>query len=146
VTAGDQGDDPENNADAVWLLRAIDAAGSRQNYRVVGSSDHAPWATLEPRYGFATAAGIATILSFFLMLGRDQRRFGNRWAWFWVFVTTGWAVGPPLFLLLEPAPLWHRRARPMPARPALIGGAGLLVALVLMAVLPGVAHMIFGAY
>jgi hypothetical protein len=141
-----EGDHPDNAADRAWLSRAIDAAGLGRRLDLVDWSDPGSSVSPVPWRGLPMAAGIATILSFFLMLGRDRLRFGNRWAWFWVFAATGWAVGPVLSLLLEPAPLWHRKARPMPPRPALMGGVGLLVALLLKAAIPGAGHLIFGAH
>jgi hypothetical protein len=130
VTEQVEGDNPDNNADAAWLMEAIDAAGSHQHFGLIDSSQGS-WASQAPWSGLSTAAGIATILSFFLMLGRDRRRFGTRWAWFWVFAVNPWAVAPALFLLLEPAPLWFRKSRGMPLRPTFSGGQALVIALVL---------------
>ncbi|MGX9297572.1 hypothetical protein [Tsukamurella paurometabola] len=67
---------------------------------------------------FGTAVAIAWVLTFLAML-TSRPRWGNRWAWFWMF-TIG-QVGAPLYLLLEPRPLWHsfqlaglRRPEPAP--------------------------------
>jgi hypothetical protein len=143
VTDQVEGNNPDNNADATWIGQAIDAAGSRQQFGLIDSSAGS-WASQVPWSGFSTAAGIAVILSFFLMLGRDRRRFGTRWAWFWMFALVGWGIGPALYLLLEPAPLWFRRSRPMPIKPAFAGGAALVVALGLKAVLAGSSVGFFG--
>ena len=66
------------------------------------------------------------------MLVNGGGRFGNRWAWFWVMAGTS-GLGIVLFLVLEPSLLWQRRGRqrPMPSRPAFLGGAGLLIAVLL---------------
>ena len=130
VTEQVEGDNPDNNADAAWLTQAIDAAGSHQRFGLLDSSAGS-WLSQVSWPGLSTGAGIAAILSFFLMLGRDQRRFGNRWAWFWVFTIAGGEVGPVLYLLIEPRLLWRRRMSAMPAKPMLAGGRGLVVALVL---------------
>lgn len=130
VTDQVEGNDPQNNADAAWITQAIDAAGSRQHFGILDSSEGS-WSSQIAWAGLSTAAGVAVILSFFLMLGRDRRRYGTRWAWFWVFAGTGGALGPVLYLLLEPAPLWRRTGSTLPAKPMLSGGQGLAVALVL---------------
>ena len=130
VTEQVEGNDPQNDADAAWIAQAIDAAGSRQHFGIIDSSAGS-WSSQIPWVGVPTAASIAVILSFFLMLGRDRRRYGTRWAWFWVFAATSGTLGPVLYLLLEPAPLWRRTGSTLPARPRLSGGQGLAVALVL---------------
>ncbi|MDX6226621.1 MAG: hypothetical protein QOI76_11, partial [Frankiales bacterium] len=116
-----EGDNTDNAADRAWLTRAVDAAGLRRRLDLVDSSDMGAWVSPVPWRGLPLAAGIAAILSFFLMLGRDRRRFGTRWAWLWMFALVGWGIAPALSLLLEPAPLWLRKARPMPVKPAFTG-------------------------
>ncbi|MCS3780114.1 hypothetical protein [Tsukamurella ocularis] len=53
---------------------------------------------------FGTTVAIAWMLTFLAML-TSRPRWGNRWAWFWMFVIG--QVGALLYLLLEPRPLWH---------------------------------------
>ena len=124
-----EGDSSANVADRNWVNSAIDAAGLRRRLDLDDSSDRS-WASPVPWHGLPLAAGLAVILSFFLMLGRDRRSVGNRWAWFWVF-TMASAVGPALFLLLEPTPPWRRLVSLLPSKRSLSGGQGFLVALVL---------------
>lgn len=59
----------------------------------------------EPLRWTVLAAGLA---AFALMFARRRRWFADRSGWFWFFVG---GLGAPLFLLLEPEPLWSRPGR-----------------------------------
>lgn len=52
--------------------------------------------------------GALWLVMFFAMIA-SRPRYGNRWAWFWLF-TVG-EIGVFLYLLLEPTPLWRPRFR-----------------------------------
>jgi hypothetical protein len=115
-----------------WMSRALSTSTRHVSYQEIDSSQGMSWIGEVPWRGLSLAAGLATIAAFFLMLGRDRRRFGNRWAWFWVFVLVGNGVGPFLFLLLEPRPLWERGpVRSFAQDAAYTGGLGLVVAICL---------------
>lgn len=62
-------------------------------------------------FGYLVAG---TWLIAFLTMLSSRPRYGNRWAWFWLF-TIG-QVGAPLYLILEPLPLWRavRGEEPVP--------------------------------
>lgn len=131
---GDYNGDIDDVASS-WVLHALDATGhDGLDYRVVDSSDQLSWAKQVPWKGLSLAAETATLLAFVLMLSRMHRRFGTRWAWFWVFALAGVAA-PILYLALEPLPVWRGGAtrRAFPARPAFRGGTGFLVGLLLKA-------------
>jgi hypothetical protein len=120
-----------------WLDNALGTTGHhRLDYEVISGSDRLSWARQVPWHGLSAAAGGAALAAFLLMLSRRDHRFGNRWAWLWVMGTTP-GLGVLLYLVLEQSPLWWRRAgrRPLPARPAFLGGAGLLIAVVLKPVI-----------
>jgi hypothetical protein len=140
-----EGDTAANVGDRKWGFEAIDAAGQRLRLDVADAGDNS-WASTVPWRGLPLAASIAAILSFFLMLGRDWRRFGTRWAWFWIFALVGWGIAPALSLLLEPAPLWFRKSRPMPVKPAFTGLAALVAAVGLKAALAGSGVGFFGMW
>ncbi|WP_019203302.1 hypothetical protein [Tsukamurella sp. 1534] len=55
---------------------------------------------------FGTLLGLTWLATFLAMLS-SRPRWGNRWAWFWMFVIG--QVGVLLYLLVEPAPLWRRQ-------------------------------------
>jgi hypothetical protein len=117
----------------IWLDNALGATGHhRLDYEVISGSDRLSWARQVPWHGLSAAAGGAALAAFLLMLSRRDHRLGNRWAWLWVMGTTT-GLGVLLYLVLEPSPLWWRRSgrRPMPARPAFLGGVGLLIAVAL---------------
>ena len=68
-------------------------------------------------FGIPTWFGVlvATVWALvFLTMLASRPRYGNRWAWFWLF-TIG-QVGAPLYLILEPIPLWRavRGEEPVP--------------------------------
>ncbi|MFI6504691.1 hypothetical protein [Nonomuraea typhae] len=93
------------------------------------------------RYGWFVQ--LAWITAFFVMLA-SRPRLANRWAWFWMF-TVG-QYGAPLFVLLEPRPIWSA-LDPVPPRVVqpVSGGAGCALAL-LLAYASGVLLWGIGAY
>ena len=126
--------DTQANDDMTWAEQALLTANSRVTVDQLSSGDHMDWAADIPFHGLGLASGIALLLGFFLMLGRDRRRFASRWGWFWIFALGGaWGVGA--FLLLEPMPLWWRSKddRSLPQTPAIRGGRGFAIGLVLKA-------------
>jgi hypothetical protein len=129
--------DVNKAADRAWLARTLQAVHREpMSYREVDSSEKLAWTDEVPWHGLSKAAALTVCVAFFMMLWRDRRRFASRWGWFWVFVVVGNGVGPFLFLVLEPSPLWQRDGlRPFPERPAFRGGMGLVVALGLKLVL-----------
>jgi hypothetical protein len=139
---GSQSDPPDDDYRA-WVARAIATSPRQVSYQEIDASQHLSWTGELPWRGLSMVTGFVVLAAFFMMLGRNSRRFGSRWAWFWVFVVVGNGVGPFLFLLLEPTPLWQRDAiRRLPDRPAFRGGTGLLVAVglkIVLAVAIGVA-------
>jgi hypothetical protein len=137
-----EGDTTANVGDRKWAFEAIDAAGQRLRLDVTDAGDNS-WASSVPWRGLPLAASIAAILSFFLMLGRDWRRFGARSAWFWIFALVGWGIAPALVLLLEPTPLWRRTMSAFAAKPLLAGGRGFVVALVLKGCLAFLGRLFF---
>ena len=117
-----------------WVRMALDVTGRNSiDYQVLSGSDQLAWKALVPWHRLSAAAGIAVFAAFVLLLYKGGQRFGNRWAWFWLFAIGGGAVGAVLYLAMEPSPAWRRTPypRPLPERPALLGGAGFVVALVL---------------
>lgn len=138
--------DPQAEADMEWANRALVANRSVVMVGQRSTGDHG-FADL-PSGGLSRFAGIAALLGFFWMLGRDKRRYASRWGWFWIIALGGvWGVAG--FLLLEPMPLWwrSRQDRPMPEAPPVRGGRGFLLGLVVKAgpllVLWGLARMLF---
>jgi hypothetical protein len=129
------GSDNDGTAEQ-WLLQAMDATGHRYlDYDKINSADgpgKLSWTAQLPWQALSSWAVVAAGLACALLLNRRKHRFGNRWAWFWVMLFTS-GLGVVLYLALEPGPVWQRPSgrRPMPARPALLGGAGFLVALAL---------------
>jgi hypothetical protein len=127
-------EDSRYGTDQEWLSKAVYGLGDRRvDYQVVdGSRNQLSWARQLPWQGLSTAAAGAGLAAFFLMLTRREHRWGNRWAWLWMMAATS-GLGIVLYLLLEPSPLWQKpsRPRPLPQRPVFLGGAGLLIALVM---------------
>lgn len=123
--------------DLTWLQGVLDTSGSRLRYRDVSDTASASWWDEVPWSPLRLLAGGACAAAFLLMLGRDHRRFASRWGWFWLFAIDGF-LGPLLYLLLEPAPVWRRNPndRPFPPRPAARGGVGFMVAIGLRTLLP----------
>ncbi len=79
-------------------------------------------------------AGLLSTLSLLmtvLLWVRQPPRAATRWAWFWLSVCLPLSV--IAFLVLEPAPLWQRRASSGRWRPLLTGGWALLLGLILTA-------------
>lgn len=119
-----------------WVRMAMDVTGRNSvDYQVLNGSDQMAWKDLVPWHRLSIAAGLAVFATFVLMLVRGGQRYGNRWAWFWLFAIGGGAVGAVLYLALEPSVAWHRSPylRPLPARPKFLGGAGFMIALCLKA-------------
>jgi hypothetical protein len=134
TTDGSEGSPPDDDYRA-WVSRAIATSPHHVTYQEIDTGQLS-WTDQLPWHGLSVATGFAVLVAFFMMLGRNSRRFGNRWAWFWVFVVVGNGVGPFLFLLLEPAPLWQRDAvRRQSYGQAYSGGTGLVVAVGLKIVL-----------
>lgn len=46
---------------------------------------------------------VASLLTLLIMLSYPWHSLTSRWGWFWLF---GTPLGPPLYWLLEPSPLW----------------------------------------
>lgn len=66
---------------------------------------------------------VLTWLASFVAMIASRPRWGNRWAWFWMFVVG--EIGVLLYLLVEPEPLWRRASEPPadPVRDLVIEGA-----------------------
>lgn len=56
--------------------------------------------------GFGVLLGLTWLATFVVMLS-SRPRWGNRWAWFWMFVIG--QIGILIYLLIEPRPLWRPR-------------------------------------
>ncbi|MDQ1654669.1 MAG: hypothetical protein QOI35_3869 [Cryptosporangiaceae bacterium] len=120
---------PEGTVDLrATVDREITASGHRPEISYRGGSSL--WTGNLPWWPLTTIASIVWFATFFVMLGRREHRYANRWAWFWMF--TFGAVGSLLDLLAEPAPLWARRDLP-PRDPdrRILGGNGFLLAILL---------------
>ncbi|MBB3729719.1 hypothetical protein [Nonomuraea dietziae] len=111
--------------------RLLDAAGPPG--ATVVRADHDSWPPdwfedVPARHAWLVPlAWFGTLLA---MLARSRPRYANRWGWFWMFSVGG--IGAPLYLLLEPQPIWAAMDGPMPpARSRLDGGSGCLVAILL---------------
>ncbi|MEO3784652.1 hypothetical protein ABGB12_15050 [Actinocorallia sp. B10E7] len=95
----------------------FDAANSAGHVRVEPysrQSDSAFWAfDLFPGWWAAPAAGIAIALSILMLRTRDHH-YANRWAWFWMFLST--PLGMIGYILLERRPFPPVRA-PRTAEP-----------------------------
>ena len=83
---------------------------------------------------FGALLTITWIGTFIVMLG-SVPRWGNRWAWFWMFVVG--QIGVLLYLLVEPRPLWkeqHAAAETIAREPVpterITGGVGCVSAIV----------------
>lgn len=90
---------------------------------LVGSPAYARW--WEP---FAPVAMAAEVLAWLLMLTRREHRYAGRWAWFWMFL----AGGSPVYVLLEPRPLWRGPYGMQAARARLDGTRGFVLAVTVM--------------
>jgi hypothetical protein len=87
------------------------------------------WPQELPQRWLALTAGCAWLVTLLLMLTNRYSRWANRWAWFWGFVLAG-VLALPLYLWLEPQPLWSRQLRwPPPLGGRVTGGRGFLMAL-----------------
>ncbi|MBE1564298.1 hypothetical protein [Nonomuraea africana] len=134
-------EDPDEPREIDVLLAAAELRGVTV---VRADGDNWPPAWFEDvpaRYGWLVPlAWFATLLA---MLARSRPRYANRWGWFWMFFFGG--VGAPLYLLLEPQPIWAAMDGPMPpARSRLDGGGGCLMAL-LLALVSGLGLIGLGA-
>ena len=139
---GSQSDPPDDDYRA-WVARSIATSPRHVSYQEIDASEALSWTGQVPWRGLSLAAGFTGIAAFCLMLGRTNRRFGNRWAWLWFFLLLGNGVGPFLFLLLEPTLVWERGPfRPFPGRTAYSGATGLVVAVglkIVLAIAAGIA-------
>lgn len=68
------------------------------------------WAFRIPTW-FGTLVATTWLLTFIVMLG-SRPRWGNRWAWFWMFVIG--QIGVLLYLLIEPSMLGRREVAAPP--------------------------------
>ncbi|KAA9376549.1 hypothetical protein F5972_24450 [Microbispora cellulosiformans] len=105
-------------------------AGDQNNSR-------SPWAFQVPFPGAPWIVGAAWLVTLLTMLGAGQPRWGNRWAWFWLFWVGG--VGAILFLLLEPRSLWYGLEPQNPIPRPLRGGQGCVLSICLNLVGAGLA-------
>ena len=103
-----QEDDP---AELVWRAvedRHRNAPGELKLREVGPNADGwLGWIAWGPLVAATACAWLATLV---LLALRRPRRFGS--GWFWVVMLLGSVFGPPLFLLLEPGPLWRREEWP----------------------------------
>ncbi|MGB6038227.1 MAG: hypothetical protein WBG39_00080 [Gordonia sp. (in: high G+C Gram-positive bacteria)] len=93
--------DPVSKSQAMQSLR-------NRGVEISENSDQVPnnWAFRSSAW-FGMALTLAWLGTFVAMLA-SRPRWGNRWAWFWMF-TVG-QVGVLLYLLIEPASLWKKSA------------------------------------
>jgi hypothetical protein len=132
-----------------WLQEQIETSGHADDIRfgqppldIHVGQPYSNRGTLYPLPGvpWSPAFAVAPILTFLVMLSRSRHSFANRWAWFWMFSVSfispaGW-LGLPLYLLLEPWPLWRIRGGVRLSRePQMRGGAGCLGAIALSIVI-----------
>jgi hypothetical protein len=98
------------------------------------SSDGA-WPQELPQRRLAFTAGFAWLVTLLLMLTNRYTVWANRWAWLWGFVLAG-VLAMPLYLWLEPQPLWSRQLRwPRHVGRRVTGGRGVVMALLVAFVL-----------
>lgn len=69
-----------------------------------GNSMATEWLFRIPTW-FGTLLALTWVATFVAMIS-SRPRWGNRWAWFWVFVIG--QIGVLIYLLIEPTPLWTR--------------------------------------
>lgn len=95
------------------------------------------WPFQVPFPGAPWIVGGAWLATLLTMLGAGQPRWGNRWAWFWLF----WVgeVGAILFLLLEPRSLWYGLEPQKPILSPMRGGRGCVLSICLSLVGAGLA-------
>lgn len=124
------------------LAREFEAADQRLLviWRWAGNHDnprYPSWPFQVPFPGGPWIVGIAWVAALLIMLGADPPRWGNRWAWFWVF----WVgeVGAILFLLLEPRSLWYGLEPQNPVPRPMRGGQGCVLSICLNFVGAGLA-------
>ncbi|MFE3450921.1 hypothetical protein ACFXJ8_18515 [Nonomuraea sp. NPDC059194] len=72
------------------------------------------------RYGLLVP--VAWFLTLLAMLASSRPRYASRLGWFWLFAIGG--VGAPLYLLMEPQPIWAALDDPLPPRSSRLEGAG----------------------
>jgi hypothetical protein len=137
--------DPDNSADLTWVQQALvsSRSGLTVDDRETSANDVAAWTGDIAAHWLRVATGAALFTGFLLMLGRDRRRFANRWGWFWI-IAVGGAWGVACYLLIEPMPIWWRprQDRPFPAKPVFAGGMGLLIGLALKSAVPIAAGLL----
>jgi hypothetical protein len=136
------GGNADNSRDLTWLVRAEDGTGPHVSWQEADGSAMS-WTAQAPWHGLSQAAATAVALAFLFMLGRDHRWFANRWGWLWLFLIGG-GIGPALFLVLEPFPIFKRDHRPVLRKSVLGGGYGFLVACLAKFTVGAVAVWVFG--
>ncbi|MBG0826889.1 hypothetical protein HS041_03765 [Planomonospora sp. ID67723] len=122
------GDGPEVYS-VKQFRREIGATSARVNKEEAASGSRGifpNWPFRVPVTLGAWAVGAAWCVTFLGMLGSTPR-WGNRWAWFWLF-TVG-QIGAILFLLLEPRPGWNLSDREPEPRARWDGRTGCLLSL-----------------
>lgn len=112
------------------VVELVDAAARRPDLTLTAGPlrvrPRGPQAALPVRTGWDAGLAALCVLGALLLLRRcPPPVLATRWAWFWVCVVL--PVAWPVFVLLEPAPLW-RPERPLTvrrrltARPAFLAG------------------------
>ncbi|WP_405088405.1 hypothetical protein [Microbispora sp. NBC_01389] len=124
------------------LVRESEVADQRPLVIWRWTSDHdnphyPSWPFQVPFPGAPSIVGSAWLAALFIMLGAGPPRWGNRWAWFWLF----WMgeVGAILFLLLEPRSLWYGLQSQQPIPRPMRGGHGCVLSICLNLVGAGLA-------
>lgn len=87
------------------------------------------------RYGLLVPA--AWFITLLAMLSRSRPRYASRLGWFWLFLIGG--VGAPVYLLMEPQPIWMALDDPLPPRDSRLDGLGGCLASLGLAVVSGLA-------
>jgi hypothetical protein len=119
---------PSAQAAVAWLNARIDASGHPVVVEFRDDQESGWWVNLVVPGPLKAATGVAWLATLLIMFGRRRHRYANRWAWFWLF-TVG-QLGAPLYLVLEPHPLWRPGSwPPRPARSITRGGIGFVWAI-----------------
>ncbi|WP_431894610.1 hypothetical protein [Nonomuraea sp. bgisy101] len=90
------------------------------------------------RYGLLVPA--AWFITLLAMLGRSRPRYASRLGWFWLFAVGG--VGAPLYLLMEPQPIWMALDEPLAPLDSRLDGLSGCLASIALAIVSGLA--VFG--